>query len=329
MSSKDLALPNSELIKKMQKASQAKHTIRDFVEDFLGQFISKQTQKAYVSDLDSFFNFLKTAEVVISHPGQIQGHHFQVYRDELIAKGYSSATINRKLVGIRSFVKWAMSLKLMDHNPLDVVKLPKVQTEAPTQAFTDEEVTRMLNAPDLNTIKGQMHRVAMLLLFTLGPRRSELANIRLKDIYEDRGHWVLKIKGKGDKNRHLPLNPKVLNGIKSYIEYLADNGMVLTSDDYLIQSNLKKKKTEAIDGSTIYRIIQRYARDCGIHKKVSPHSCRATVISHLLDTQHTPIRDVAIFAGHSNITTTERYDKRREALENSAAYKVDYDKKSA
>ena len=80
-----------------------------------------------------------------------------------------------------------------------------------------------------------------------------------------------------------------------------------------------------MDGSTVYRIIERYAKKCGINKKVGAHSCRATAISHLLDTQKTPIRDVAIFAGHSNITTTERYDKRRENLDNSAAYKINYD----
>ena len=79
-----------------------------------------------------------------------------------------------------------------------------------------------------------------------------------------------------------------------------------------------------MSGTTVYRIIEKYAKACGINKKVSPHSCRATAISHLLDTQKTPIRDVAIFAGHSKITTTERYDKRREGLDNSAAYDIDY-----
>src|SRR5690606_3875512 len=115
-----------------------------------------------------------------------------VYRDELIAHGYSSATINRKLVGVRSFIKWAMSLKLLDHNPLDVVKLPKVQTEAPTQAFTDEEVVRMIQTPDTSTHKGQVHKIVMVCLFSLGLRRSELVKIKLKDIYPDRGHTVLK-----------------------------------------------------------------------------------------------------------------------------------------
>ena len=103
----------------------------------------------------------------------------------------------------------------------------------------------------------------------------------------------------------------------------------MEEDDYLIQSAKKGKNDKPIDGSTIYRVIEKYAKKCGINKKVSPHSCRATAISHLLDTQKTPIRDVAIFAGHSKITTTERYDKRREGLDNSAAYQVDYGKKDS
>ena len=93
---------------------------------------------------------------------------------------------------------------------------------------------------------------------------------------------------------------------------------------FLIQNKSKAKNTKPLNGSSVYRIIEKYAKVCGINKKVSPHSCRATAISHLLDTQKTPIRDVAIFAGHSKITTTERYDKRREGLDNSAAYDIDY-----
>jgi integrase len=94
-----------------------------------------------------------------------------------------------------------------------------------------------------------------------------------------------------------------------------------------IQTAKKGKNSAPVNGSTIYRIIEKYAKECSINKKVSPHSCRATAISHLLDTQKTPIRDVAIFAGHSKITTTERYDKRREGLDQSAAYDIDYNKK--
>jgi integrase/recombinase XerD len=327
MSKKEHALTtqvNQKLADKFKQAAKKKLSIQDFIEDFIHQFISEQTKKAYIGDLMAFFQFLKTGDVIISHPKQIEGHHFQFYRDHLIELGYSSATINRKLVAVRSFIKWSMACKLIDYNPLDIVKLPKVQTESPTLAFDDHEVVQMIQAPDLSTKKGHMHKLVLTMLFSLGLRRSELANIQIKDIYQERNHYVLRIKGKGNKERHLPLADHVILALKDYMDAMASYGVQFEEQDFLIQSQKKFKNDRPMDGSTIYRIIEKYSRMCGINKRVSPHSCRATAISHLLDTQNTPIRDVAIFAGHSKITTTERYDKRRENLDKSAAYQVDY-----
>jgi site-specific recombinase XerD len=320
---------NEELFNKFKQAEKKKISIDDFIHDFINQFISKQTQKAYITDLTFFFKFLRSGGLIVRHPNQIQGAHFQFYRDDLIAKEYSSATINRKLVAVRSFIKWSMACKLIDYNPLDIVKLPKVQTETPTLAFDDVEVVQMIKAPDLSTKKGHTHKLVMHLLFSLGLRRSELTRIQIRDIYQERGHYVLKIRGKGDKDRHLPLTKDVTGAIGEYTDALASYGIQLEEQDFLLQSSVKGKNSKPMDGSTVYRIIERYAKFCGINKRVSPHSCRATAISHLLDTQKTPIRDVAIFAGHAKITTTERYDKRREGLDNSAAYSINYEDEPA
>jgi integrase/recombinase XerC len=319
-----VSVTDQKLVEKFKEAHQKKIHIEDFINEFLLQFLSNDTKTAYIKDLDFFFNFLKLGNVSIHHPSEIKSFHFQLYRDHLIEKGLASATINRRLVCIRSFIKWAVASKLMDHNPLDTIKLPRVQTESPTVAFDDHEVVKMIEAPDLNHHKGRTHRLIMVLLFNLGLRRSELVNIKLQMIVKDRGHDILNIKGKGDKIRIIPLNSFVLGEIKKYISTLMENGVELNPNDWLIQTELKNKNQIPMDGSTIYRIINRYAKSLGINKCVSPHSCRATVISHLLDTQQAPIRDVATFAGHSNITTTERYDKRRGNLNKSAAYQVDY-----
>lgn len=319
---------DEELFRKFQEAQGRKESIESFIQNFLGQFLSAETKKAYLSDLIFFFKFLKLGGLIVSHPKQIQGSHFQIYRDWLIDKKYSSATINRKLVSIRSFIKWALASNMIEYNPLDIVKLPKVQTTTPTLAFDDHEVIEMLNAPDITTKVGRVHKMAMHLLFSLGLRRAELINIKIEDIYTDRGHYVIRITGKGQKDRHLPLAPDVIHALKEYMDAMAGFGISFEPTDFLIQSARKGKNTRPMNGSTVYRIIEKYAKQCGINKKVSPHSCRATVISHLLDTQHTPIRDVAIFAGHSKITTTERYDKRRESLDKSAAYNVNYKKEA-
>lgn len=313
------------LAKKFKEAEKRKVSIKDFITDFINQFISEQTKRAYIRDLNDFFDFLKSGDVSIVHPSQIKGHHFQFYRDKLMDKGLASATITRKLVAIRSFIKWSMAQKLIEYNPLDVVKLPKVQTVAPTIAFDDNEVVMMIKSVDTSEKKGSMHKLVLVMLFSLGLRRSELADIKLKDIYQERGHFVLEIKGKGNKTRLLPLSKIIIEALKTYSESMKSFGVDFTPEDYLIQSSLKGKNTKPVNGSTIYRIIEKYAKKCSINKRVSPHSCRATAISHLLDTQKTPIRDVAIFAGHSKITTTQRYDKRVNSLDNSAAYDIDYE----
>lgn len=315
---------DQSLKNKFMEAEKKKVSIQDFIQDFIQQFVSDRTKRAYITDLKIFFDFLKKGDVHVRHPNQIQSHHFQLYRDEMIEAGYSSATVNRRLVAIRSFIKWAMSCKLIDYNPLDVVKLPKVQTESPTLAFDDKEVMAMLNAPDTSTVAGACHKLSMVLLFSLGLRRSELTGIKVDDLYQERNHWAIRIKGKGGKDRHLPLAPAVQQAIKEYTDAMAAFNLQFEPGDYLISSQKSKHRNTPVNGSTIYRMIEKYAKQCGITKKVSPHSCRATAISHLLDTQKTPIRDVAIFAGHAKITTTERYDKRRGSLDKSAAYDIDY-----
>jgi site-specific recombinase XerD len=318
---------NPDLAKKFQEASQKKTNIKDFIQEFLVQFLSPDTKTAYIKDLKFFFDFLNSGNVAITHPKEIESYHFQLYRDHLMERGLSSATINRRLVCIRSFMKWAIAAKLMDHNPLDTVKLPKVQTESPTVAFDDHEVALMISAPDSTTHKGRTHRLVMVLLFHLGLRRSELTHIKMHQFAQDRGHVVLRIHGKGDKVRLVPINKHVQDEIQSYVNSLKNHDIELGSEDYLLQTEFSKKNSKPMDGSTIFRVIEKYARIVGITKDVSPHSCRATVISHLLDTQNTAIRDVATFAGHANITTTERYDKRRKNLDKSAAYQVDFYKK--
>jgi integrase/recombinase XerD len=315
---------NSELARKFEEASQKKTTIDDFVHEFLLQFLSADTKTAYLKDLGFFFDFLRSGNVIITHPSDIESYHFQLYRDHLMERKMASATINRRLVCIRSFIKWAIAARLMDTNPLDMIKLPKVQTESPTVAFDDSEVVQMINAPDTSTHMGKTHRLIMVLLFNLGLRRSELVSIKISQFFQERGHYVLRIHGKGDKLRLIPLSQMVQGEIQLYLDHLNSTGTVLKGEDYLLQTESSKRNSRPMDGSTIYRVIERYARRLGINKEVSPHSCRATVISHLLDTQYTPIRDVATFAGHSNITTTERYDKRRKNLNKSAAYEVDF-----
>lgn len=317
-----------ELKEKFHQSKRQKVYFEDFLREFLNSFIAERTRKSYLNDLKTFFHFLRRGDEKIAHPKDIGSYHLTLYRDWMIQRQYSPATVNRRMVCIRSFMKWALAHKVIEHNPLEAVKLPKVQTLSPTQAFDDEEVVQMIEAPDKESFSGNAHRLVLILLFHLGLRRSELVQIKLRDIIFERNHTALQITGKGSKKRLLPLSPSVLKEIVDYKErFFTHTNYKLKPRDYLIQTTPHKGVNQKpCDGSTIYRIVTRYAKKLGIAKNVNPHSCRATVISHLLDTQKSPIRDVAEFAGHEQTTTTERYDKKRKGLDDSAAYEVDYSK---
>src|SRR3990167_4780317 len=102
----------------------------------------------------------------------------------------------------------------------------------------------------------------MVMLFNLGLRRSELTHLKVKDIYNDRGHKVLKILGKGEKYRHLPLNAGVVREIENYIYLYEKSGSALSSEDFLIQTSGHTKNEKPMDGSTIFRMIEKYAKAC-------------------------------------------------------------------
>ena len=320
-----VAAPDRELQQKFRRARREGIGIENFFREFLGSFLSEKTRRCYLNDLKFFYQFLGRGGERIAHPRDIKAFHFTLYRDWMMEQKYASATIGRRMVAIRSFIKWALACKLIDHDPLQAIKLPRIETLAPTQAFDDGEVRDMIDLPDTQSFTGNTHRLVLVLLFHLGLRRGEVVKIKLEHIRRERGHTALFILGKGSKGRLVALNSIVMREIKDYQKRFAQlTGGRLGPRDFLIQTRSSHKNTGPCNGSTIYRIVNRYAKALGISKRVGPHSCRATVISHLLDTQKTPIRDVADFAGHQQTSTTERYDKKRKGLDENAAYEVDY-----
>lgn len=281
--------------------------------EFLDNFPSVNTRDAYRNDLEDFTRTFGTKPEVWTL------RDFISFRDKLTNDQLAPNTIRRKLSSVISFVRWCKQRNLIVNDPTYGLKLPKTQVSKPTLAFTDAEVSSMLNLPDAAT-RGKLHRLLLMFLFHLGLRRSEVARIQIGDITDNRGVKVLTIKGKGSKIRELPLNETLYTAFLEYSTLReADLGRSLVSGDFLFTINEKP-----LNSTTVFRIVQRYAELAGVTRRVGAHSCRATAISHLLDTQQMPIRDVADFAGHASINTTALYDKKRKGLQQSAAYKINY-----
>lgn len=289
----------------------------DKVDQFLRSFSSDNTRIAYEKDLRDYAAFASSMDP-LSFSALAQ------YRDALIASS-APATVVRKFSAVKSFFAFLASEGHLKMNPAMNLKVPKSRTIEPTEAFEDSEVVRILNEADVTSFAGSVHRIALVILFNLGLRRSELVNLRVSSLQEHRGTRFLSVIGKGEKQRLLPLNDHVASELNAYLmRHVEFTGEELQPNDFLIQSSQNERNSKPFNPSSVCRIVKQYARSAGITKRVSPHSCRATMISHLLEKEVSP-RSVADLAGHSSIQTTiGSYDKKRDALRNTAAAKVSY-----
>jgi len=295
------------------------------VEAFLSNFVSPQTRKAYERDLKDFFEFLSSKHITPSGPQDVTTAQFLAYRSHLETAGLTPTTITRKFSTVRSLWAWFMTQGHISIDPASSIKLPKAAVSKPTQAFSDAEVVAMLDKPDLSDFHGAIHRMALVLLFHTGMRRSELTEAKWGDIYEEGDYHILKIRGKGGKLREIPLSEYVLTEMRKFktnIENLSKRNY--NDADFILQSDLRQNNTKSYNTTTLYRVIKRYAKRLNIVKDVSPHSCRATVITKALE-EGAPITEVADLAGHSTINTTQIYWKRRKGFKSSPVHKLNYD----
>jgi site-specific recombinase XerD len=287
------------------------------VADFLKNFTSPHTRRAYEKDLQSYAQFSVGMDP-FSLATMIS------YREHLTTH-YASATSVRKLASLRSFMSFIAERGVITADVSKHLRLPKVKTETHTQAFTDEEAVQMMSAPDLSDFYGSTHRFVLFCLFNLGLRRSELVSLKLSDFVVNKNASYVQITGKGDKQRILALSEAMVSELERYLSsYQKFTAKTLQPSDFVVQSSPDQVNEMSMNPATIYKIVDRYSKQLGIDRKVSPHSCRATVISQLLEKSVSP-RDVAKMAGHASISTTvDIYDKHRDAIKNSAALKVSY-----
>jgi site-specific recombinase XerD len=276
----------------------------DFYE-FLGGQNSEQTVRAYKTDLEQFR---------IIAGGELSRSSVILFRDTLVKQGLSPSSIARKMSSVRSFCDYLRGQGKLNIDPFAGVKAPKVSVAEPTQAFTDAEVRNMFKAAEKQPKSQERQRdlVVLGLLFYAGMRRSEITGLLFNDISEMDGQLVIRVRGKGGKFRMVPAHPKLQELL---LPQVATSPLLKFKDTApLLQ----------ISVNTIYNIVKKYAKIIGVARPVSPHSCRATAISQLLENGESP-RNVADFAGHSSVNTTiGSYDKKRDGIKNSSAMKLNF-----
>ncbi len=288
--------------------------------------LSAKTALTYKSEVVEFLSFV-TANFSLSSPSELRRNHIIFYRDSLEKRELSNKTILKKLSAISSFCKFLANDRLVEKDIVYGIKRPRTENKKETADLSDRDVRKLFDSMKTNGVYYVHHRAILAVGFYTGLRSSEIRNLKLKNYAKVDGHTVLRCLIKGAKVHEIPLNPFVVRCLDEHIEKLKNMGLALSSEHYLFPA-IKTRQNKPIQAKSLCRIFQNRLKDAGIElstlRRYSPHSMRATLAGHLLNTVEAPLEQVQQALGHSSPTTTMRYNKRKKGHDKSPVYKIEY-----
>ncbi|MCB1181436.1 MAG: tyrosine recombinase XerD [Chlamydiia bacterium] len=249
--------------------------------------LSPHTIEAYLRDVKRFVG--ATVNIPVSVDSVIE------FLVQLKDGGYAPATIARTLMSIKVFYRFLIRERVIEKNPLVGIDSPKLSFVLPS-VLTEQEVTRLLDQPPEGRCGLRDHAI-LEILYATGIRVSELVNLSIYDVDD---HF-LKVKGKGGKERLVPIGGRAIAVIDHYL--VSDRAQFEKEKiSYLFLSKNGKK----MDRIAVWQIVKKLVKRTGINKSISPHSLRHSFATHLLD-HGAELRVIQEILGHSNIATTDRY----------------------
>ena len=284
------------------------------------------TRRAYKRDVSEFSNFIgiTTPEEM----RQVTRAHVIAWRKDIESRNLAPSSIRRKLSAISALFNYLCEKNSVSHNPVDGVKRPAIESnEGKTPALSDSQARLLLEAPKSDTIKGKRDRAILATLLYHGIRRTELCNLAVKDVQNRKGVEHLRVLGKGNKIRYLPIHPKAKRLI---FEYLEEAGHINDVKGVLfrpVKNNSTGTLNKQLNADSIYRhVVRKYGAETGINIDVvglCVHSLRATAATNALDNE-ADIAKVQEWLGHVDISTTRLYDRRKTKPEDSPTFRVHY-----
>ena len=258
--------------------------------------LSPNTLGAYRADLMTLGRGLSVGSKSIDMADKADLLAFIAHRVENGAKPRSTA---RQLSSFRRFFRYIMREGLRDNDPTADIEMPRIGRSLP-QTLSEEEVDSLLNAPNTDEPLGHRDRAMLEVLYATGLRVSELINLKQSQINFNQG--VLRIIGKGDRERLIPLGEESQRWLKNFIDGPRMEILLERQTDYLFPTRRGDRMTR----QAFWHIIKRYAEKSGIRKKMSPHSLRHAFATHLLN-RGADLRVVQLLLGHSDLSTTQIY----------------------
>lgn len=260
--------------------------------------LAENTVEAYMRDVEQFAAFCSQADHPVA-PDGVDRQTVEQYMSTLFDRHLEPRSQARMLSSLRSLFNYMLLNDLIDRSPLEFIDSPKIGVHLP-DVLTVEQIDSIIDSFDASTMLGCRNRAMVEVLYSCGLRVSELVSLRLNDLFLDDG--FLRVVGKGDKQRLVPVSDTAQNRLTDYLQYRRQIDADRSSRDILFLNNRGKQLTRVM----IFTIIRRAAQAVGIDKTISPHSFRHSFATHLL-AGGASIRQVQELLGHSNITTTEIY----------------------
>jgi integrase/recombinase XerC len=259
---------------------------------------SEHTIRAYMTDLTEFSGFLKEKGVFnqsadISCVDEVS---IRAYIGWLYRKRNSKKSISRKLTSTRTFFEFLMREDVIQKNPAKLVPTPKGERKLPA-FLTVDEVFKLIETAQSKGVLGFRDKAILELLYSSGLRVSELAGINLSDL--NLTNSLVKVLGKGSKERIVPLGSKAVEAIRRFIEKRHE---LHPRGDFLFVNS----RGDRLTVRSVGRIVKKYSIISGIPKNVSPHVLRHTFATHLLGSG-ADLRAIQEMLGHSSLSTTQRY----------------------
>ncbi|MEC8723436.1 MAG: site-specific tyrosine recombinase XerD [Bacteroidota bacterium] len=260
--------------------------------------LSQNTVHSYCLDVQKLMRYLQTHSI-IADPINISVELIQQFLYE-VSKNANSRTQSRMISGLRSFFDYLVFENYRKSNPLEQIEAPKIGRKLPN-TLSVLEIDKIVAAIDMGKPLGERNRAIIETLYSCGLRVSELTHLKISDLFFEEG--FLKVTGKGDKQRFVPIGVNTQKFINLYRQHWRSLIEIdAEHKDTLFLNQRGKQLTRAM----IFTIVKKLAEKAGIQKSISPHTFRHSFATHLLE-NGADLRAIQMMLGHESITTTEIY----------------------
>jgi integrase/recombinase XerD len=265
----------------------------------LERSLSENSIDAYMRDINKLLEYIEQEHPTVS-PTKVDLAILDGFVTWLFERELNDRSQARILSGVRAYYRFLLMEDMIDHDPTELLEGPKIKRKLP-DTLSYEEIMRMIDAIDLSAPEGARNKAMLETLYSCGLRVSELINLRLSRLHFQNEY--VRITGKGDKERLIPIGNDAIKYITIYVQQVRCHQTIdKNSEDHVFLNQRGGK----ISRMSVFNIIKDLAQKAGIHKSISPHTFRHSFATHMVE-GGANLRAVQQMLGHESITTTEIY----------------------